>query len=204
MNDLPLLSVNELSNLEELQALPHTEMGLDWFGSDPWAICSFCLAVDSERLYFSARSQRKAEFDPSLSSGQFREGLWKMEVAELFLKEDNSSRYQEFNLAPSGAWWSCLFQNYRKEATDGFVYPSGTECFSSVDSTRWVASLALPLSELSIEISFSELSRANVCFILGAENRQYLSAAPSPQEKPDFHLESLMLPFQIRGHDADR
>ena len=44
----------------------------------------------------------------------FAEQLWKKEVIELFLKEEDSNTYFEFHIAPNKKWWAAEFSNYRE------------------------------------------------------------------------------------------
>jgi hypothetical protein len=44
--------------------------------------------------------------------------LWRETCFELFLQDQTSARYAEFNFSPSGRWAAYLFGSYRAERTD--------------------------------------------------------------------------------------
>jgi len=107
-------------------------------------------------------------------------GLWKQDVAELFFHDQNSERYFELNLAPSGAWWGCLFSSYRIVLTD--------------------PSIVLPIRIVQTKNSSSIFFKENFLIKLGINDPlvactgmsagEYLSLR-SEKTAPDFHLRSI-------------
>lgn len=159
----------------------------DWFGNPAQAHIAYSLSVDERALTFEATCAKSPWHDPTDSIGDFKEGLWQKEVAEFFLLEDGSERYQEFNLAPSGAWWTGVFSSYREECKPQPQPPKVT-CTSDIRYDSWRASMTIQREALAIDFNFNQDSRANVCFIIGDEtNRQFLTVGDLGSGKPDFH-----------------
>jgi hypothetical protein len=184
---LPIYLTSKSLEFPELLKLPRTAIELDWFGAPSPAALSFALAVDRERLFFAVECRQAPACDLEASCGEFRAELWKQDVAELFLKEDGSERYQEFNLSPAGAWWSALFRGRRQPAMESFPPPEGVQTFSRIDASAWKAALSIPRASLSVAFGFSHDSRANVSSIIDGRERRHFSWARIPSEKPDFH-----------------
>ncbi len=124
----------------------------------------------------------------------FVAGLWQHDVGELFLKHAECDRYLEINLAPHGAWWSCLFQAYREPLDESPVPIVDLEATTTDDS--WEASLTIPRDCLEDSLAFGGATRANVCFILGpAADRHHFSWADLAHDPPDFHQVADFVPI---------
>lgn len=162
----------------------------DWFGLPPLAKTGFVLALTPKSLLFAAECFQSPTCNTSYCQNDFRAGLWENDVAELFLKEDQTDRYQEFNLSPCGAWWSGIFDSYRESSSLAFSEPKGVKAFADVKKDYWRAAISIPLSSLSVSIEFSPASKANVSFIIGGNKRQYLSWSRISSKEPDFHRTS--------------
>lgn len=164
----------------------------DWFGSSIAPPAGYSLAVDDERLWFLAHHRRAAKLHPQARPGAFLTGLWKYDVAELFLADPVSGRYFEFNLAPNGAWWSCEFlaPRVRAEEIDIAVPEVATYADLSPDGS-WLSAMALPLDILRARINFGPDTRANVTMILESPNQRFLTAAKPGEGAPDFHQPGL-------------
>lgn len=50
---------------------------------------------------------------PPPAAPERTDGLWQQTCAELFLRDEGSGHYFEFNFAPSGAWAAYRFSDYR-------------------------------------------------------------------------------------------
>ena len=66
------------------------------------------LSINGDQLCFAPAFPETAETVSGAEPGEFYEGLWKGDVAELFLSLPNGN-YVEYNFAPNGAWWACEF-----------------------------------------------------------------------------------------------
>ena len=158
----------------------------DWFGASVSPAAGFALAMDDQRLWFIAHHGKAAELHPLSRPGAFQNGLWKHDLAELFLADPASGRYLEFNLAPNAAWWMCEFSAPRVSADCARMPEVATFADLSPDG-GWLAAMALPLDLLRARIGFGETTRANVTMILESPRQRFLSAYPLPGGSPDFH-----------------
>lgn len=184
---LPVYRSSKPLTLSQLFSLNMQQIDYDWFGERMKNPPRFVVAVDAERLYLAAMVESSAWHDPATSQGQFVEGLWNKDVAEIFLTNAGDTAYQEFNLSPRGAWWSCAFSKYRKRDSQLFKMPQRVETFSDIQQSSWKAGLAVPISDLSVPLALEETTRANVCFVLGKTKRHYLSWTNIQNYDPDFH-----------------
>ncbi len=178
----------EPPGIAEIFTLPFSSLALDWFGKQLSPAPVFCLALSPESLYFAVEANRPACCDPH-PAGSFIEGLWQKDAAEFFLHEEGSSRYQEFNISPTGAWWTQLFSEKRVRDSK-FKAPRNVRCLSQISAGTWRAALAVPRRELAISLSWSSRSRINVCFMLGENEQRFLSWSKLPGTAPDFHQPS--------------
>lgn len=185
---LPVHKKSGIFTKSEIDQLQYTEFKTDWFGKrttfnqNP----KFSLAVDDKNFYFQAVFPEKIRINKHENAGDFIEGLWESDVVEFFICEQNSTRYQEFNLSPAGAWWSCLFSEYRKRnKTQPIKQTSTITSTFTTDECRGVL-LETKLDELAINFALNVASKINVNFILNGNI--YLSWAEYKGIEPDFHL----------------
>ena len=148
---------------------------------------TYLLLLDPEDLYFSVKIPESNNFDRTGNYGQFKPDLWKHDVAELFIAADTGNSYQEFNLAPSGAYWTVKFSGYRERIpeSDAAVANLQIECRTTI--TGKVLSMKIPRSHIIENCSLGENSRINCCAIFDKDPRNYFSTATLNPEKPDFH-----------------
>jgi len=184
---LPVFTSKKRLSINQLKKATWSHIEIDLSGANSSKGARFIVAVDPESLFFLTSARLPAHCDSSLSAGTFKEELWKLDVAELFIAADKTEGYQEFNLSPTGAWWSMGFNHYRSEAS-AFSLPNNIVCSTWEDKDRWYSSMVIPRDELWVNLSWSEQSRANVCFILGKSNRSFLSWEKLVSTQPDFHL----------------
>ncbi|MBN8548363.1 MAG: hypothetical protein J0M12_03490 [Deltaproteobacteria bacterium] len=183
---LPVYKVASSLTFEKLFELPQNPIEYDWFGERVKNPASFVVAVDPDRMYLGAHVEASPWYDPAHTMGQYVEGLWNKDCAELFISSSTSPVYQEFNLGPTGAWWSCSFSKYRKRDS-AFTPPQGVTTYSQIGSANWRAALAIPLNQFALPLDLEDTSRANVSFVVGKAKRQYLTWANIQQREPDFH-----------------
>ena len=131
-------------------------------------------------------------FDDTLPSGSFVEGLWERDVAEFFIAGCGED-YQEFNIAPSGAWWSAHFSSYRQLISP--IQCSSVAVRSAAGPANWEIDFSVALSEI---IPLRETSigsaRLNPTAIAFSQPREYLCLGHQSGSQPDFHLASNFLP----------
>lgn len=184
---LPVYKVSSALSFDKLFELPENQIEYDWFGERVKNPVAFVVAVDPDRMYLGAKVEANPWYDPTHTLGQYVEGLWNKDCAELFLSSSTSPVYQEFNLGPTGAWWSHSFSKYRKRDSSGFKVPQGVTTFSQIGSASWRAALSIPLNQFSVPLDLEDTTRANVSFVVGKAKRQYLTWANIQQREPDFH-----------------
>ncbi len=164
-----------------------TAFKADWYGHAPKSALAFFFSLDAETITFAARGEGSAHFDRGEKIGEYREGLWLHDVAEVFLRDDNDpNRYQEFNLSPSGAWWSHSFRAPRVR-DENFSMPAGVECWAMTDDKGWKAAMRIPRRSLAVRFSGGKNSHANICAIAGNPRQQFFSLSTLNAKEPDFH-----------------
>lgn len=171
---------------------------LDWFGKPAPALVEFSVALNSEHLMLVGRCNQRASADPSLSVGQFFEGLWEKDVAELFVRRPGSDRYVEFNLSPYGAWWACRLDGHRNRVGD-FAEVAGARCLSEVSSDHWCAGMEIPLKPVEDHVGPILQAEANVTFVLYTPEPAYLTFADLGGGTPDYHRYEKLLPLEQLG-----
>ena len=117
-------------------------------------------------------------------TGDFVEGLWNSDVAELFLFSPLTSTYQEFNFAPSGAWWSCVFNDYRQRADLQPLVPQ-PHIKKTSTKTSWSVEVTIPRESVLVAERLQESLCVNIAVILGGDNFYSLNA--DQRREPDFH-----------------
>lgn len=192
---LPISRVADDFKLDELYSLAPISLTTDWLGAPLGYGIELFSALSGKRLYFGGFFHKSPDFDRSYMPGSFREKLWERDIVELFLG-DASGRYQEFNLAPSGAWWSAVFSGHRTLEHD---MPRGVDAIARSTATEWRAAAAIDLSSLAIPLS--EIATANITAVLGQNPRRYLSLGPNKLSltEPDFHRTENWVPWDPRG-----
>ncbi len=196
---LKILLLEESLRIKEMPSFKPQQISRDWAGNETQQRIEFSLLLDPESLWFQVRvdySGSSPFFNPNHHRGEFVEGLWQMDVAEFFLCDPESGNYQEFNLAPSGAWWSQFFSEYRQIAQEKFNPPTVEIHHSTIDSSCWQALLSVSRSSLKVDLAKTSLLRAQVCFILG-DPQQFFAWGSDPGCEPDFHKSSLYSNFDI-------
>lgn len=175
-------SSRELS-VDDARAVPRSSMRTCWNGSALPQPLSWSVALDPRALWFVCELPGGRVCTSQKSHGQFLEGLWDEDVAELFIKGENGA-YQEFNLAPSGAWWSMTLSEYRKRRTDS-KRPEPLHISTTIGSDRWEVVAAFGRDTLEIPLLPS--SRIHVSGMWCRPEPCYLSSHPPSGVAPDYH-----------------
>jgi hypothetical protein len=160
----------------------------DWHGAPLQVAAGFSLVMDARRLWFIAHHRKAADLHPQARPGIFLPGLWRHDVAELFIADPSSGRYFEFNLAPNAAWWCCEFTAPRVRAEETDIAMPEVVTFSDMaPDGAWIAAMAIPLDLLRARLDFGPQTHANVTFVLGSPDQKFVSAADLGPGEPDFH-----------------
>ena len=150
----------------------------------------YLLILDPKHLIYSVRMPEGRNYDPFLALGQFKANLWTHDVSEIFIGDDGKNSYQEFNIAPSGAYWTSGFSEYRSQIPVTEQDLPGVRVLVALDEanhSRFTSvSIAIPRAQFK-GCSFTERSRISCSAIVGAQPRNYFSTSKLNAEKPDFH-----------------
>ncbi len=168
--------------------VPMFGLAKDWNGAAVDPPAGFSLAMDERRLWFIAHHRKPADLHPTARPGDFQAGLWKHDVAELFIADPVSGRYFEFNLAANGAWWCCEFTAPRVRAEEMDIVMPEVATFSDMaPDGAWVAAMAIPLDLLRARLDFGPGTRLNVAMILESPDQKFISAVDLGGGEADFH-----------------
>lgn len=183
----------------DILGVPPGSWEFDWFGLPVRYRAHFRFALYKERLTFCFEANKEPECE-DLPSGTFRAGLWERDVAEFFLMGPNGD-YQEFNLSPSGAWWSASFTGHRQQSEE-LPCPSVVVAACS-GGGRWTAQLSVALVDIKPLQGFClSQCRLNPTAILAPGQPEYLCYGHSSGGQPDFHREDNFLPIVVHpGQD---
>lgn len=182
--------------LEEVKRIPRQSVTSSWGGSPLLYPFSWSVALDPTTLWFSCSLPGGSAIKPGTTSGEFVEGLWEYDVAELFVR-DARGAYQEFNLSPNGAWWSMTHSEYRVRSNESrppkclFVKTAILEGSWEVVAAFDIGSLQVPLAEGSV---------VHVTGIHYAAQPVYLSSNPARDIAPDFHHSSCFSPIVMSDY----
>ena len=173
------------TTFSEILTLTPLSLEFGWFSASAPRVRMWFMRTP-EYLMYAGEVEGVPEFDTGYETGQFVEGLWTQNCLELFIAEQGSSRYQEFNLAPGGAWWTCSFSDVRQREAQQRK-PSGVVTLQQREAGFWRAALRVPLSELAVRLTPDE-TRFNLTAIVGSQSAQsFRSFADIKTSKPDFH-----------------
>lgn len=163
-------------------------IGCDWGGASIGAPLRYHLFCTETELVYRASRAAAPELHPTAQSGAFSSDLWRYHCAEFFLAAPEASPYLEFNLAPNGAWWACLFTAPRVAAVPAPDF-SAIRASGNITPQGWEAELRLPLALLqSCGISLSACRLAIGAALPQNGHARWLTTMPhDPAAAPDFH-----------------
>jgi hypothetical protein len=167
-------------------SVPMTAVSHDWHGNACSPAAEVALVVDPACLWLLARRASPARPDPGARLGDFREGLWQHDVAELFIAAADRQRYLEFNVSPNGAWWFAGFAAPRERIAEHCLPEIRTEAFAHA-AGGWAAALGIPLDFLNQHVAWGPDSALNVTLILDSPDQRFLTATDLGHGAPDFH-----------------
>ena len=193
---LTATSIEENISLAEIALSTSEEFIVGWEDSPLPHPARYSLYLSEKHLIATFSCPIAAWTERRDAAGDFVSGLWEYDVAELFIYSSETKQYQEFNIAPSGAWWSALFSGYRTQVVSTFTPPTvELHCHSSAQG--WNAAIKIPFSELALPGASHKNLLVNLCLIQGQKPRHYLSAALIETAEPDFHAFQFFLPVKV-------
>lgn len=160
----------------------------DWFGTAIETPIHIMLELKPDELNFSVLLPLNSRSHPASQPKTFFPGLWKYDVAELFIAGTNG-RYLEINLSPNGAWWAGWFSAPRishSRAATPKILTSVVENTARLKLCRSALDLLGPIDCL----------RWNTTAIVNSPEQQFLTRASLPGAKPDFHQPNHFLPWE--------
>ena len=187
---IPVHRVSKPVNLRSLPDEYWTSIASDWAGQPLSFHWRFFLAYDEKLFQFFTKSSAPVHLAPDSENGEFTAELWKYTVAEIFFFNASTDSYQEFNIAPNGAWWNAKFSSYREEEESHPPEYLQLTPLANRTERRWITGFSLPLNNIVSPFSLEKL-RINVCGIAGESDQTFLSYTSLPEQKPDFHLKEL-------------
>ena len=162
---------------------------VDWYGRPSVYQPETAVSLTGDTLSFHFRCRKAPSHDDNLKSSEFVEGLWERDVAEFFVAGPGPG-YQEINVSPGGAWWSCLFSGYRERLQVVRFEPRIQAC---QDESAWSVIFETKIDNLipwrGIE---PEQRRLSPTAILYDPEPHYFAWNHSGGGEPDFHLRNLM------------
>lgn len=190
---IPVFVSEDILSFERLFELTWTKLDRDYLGRTCDKEISFIVAADKENFFYAAQTTLSPDFDSDPIPGKYFEGLWTKDVASVFMRENASNQYQEFEISPNGAWWSMAFEKPRDRLLNQFRMPSA-ETIAMRIGDGWRAGFKMKRSELTINFDFKKGSALNFCAVLGQGPRTYMSYSIMPGEKPNFHQPTCFVP----------
>jgi hypothetical protein len=126
--------------------------------------------------------------DPDTSRETNR--LWEWDVAEVFIRPDDANirRYKEFEVSPQGEWVDVDVDLDRPNHEEGWVWTSGMEVASQIDSERrfWNGAMRIPFASIDPRpVIAGSVLRVNFFRWCALEQT---SVAWIPTMKPTFHV----------------
>lgn len=172
----------------------HFSIASDWAGKSIEKPIIFDISLNSKNLFnFHAEVPLPIKKITTSAHGEYIEGLWEFDVAELFLVFRDTT-YLELNFSPTGAWWGQYFSSYRKRDTDPLKITilSTSKPVIVVDHVRtfWTLTASFPAEN----ILSKEIVAINCCVIHHDEPVRYFSLNATHEVEPDFHYAKSFVP----------
>jgi hypothetical protein len=162
-------------------------LNTDWYGIALQTPPQWGLVLTEDSLIFRGKLSTAPNCIAPDKSGDFVEGLWEADVAELFLLNPKTGYYIEFNLGPKGAWWCCTFESPRVRTNTGPEKLTGVKTTAAFSESAWDSVLKIPLKSLPTRLVFDpETTKGNITFCVGVP-QHFVSLADLGDGVPDFH-----------------
>lgn len=163
------------------------ELRREWYGTELPEPVRYGFRVVEGKLVYTASQRRAVKLHPSAQPGEFVEGLWEYDTAEFFVANAEGTRYMEFNLAPNGAWWACVFTEPRVRDLSVPPLPSvATRGVIALDGS-WECRAELPLAYLEAIGIAPANCRLAAAAIQNSPDYLYLTTSSDLHGEPDFH-----------------
>lgn len=184
---LPVFLSDKTLDASLIQSLGWTLVPHDYFKKPLSFKFAFVVALEPRGIWFSAHVKKVPFMDPDSSMGDFIEGLWEYDVAELFITDGEGPSYQEINLSPKASWWTCGFLAYRKRQPGVKENPLLEGSFSTILKDEWLSGILIPYSLLDVDLKNISKCKCNVTGIIGCEEKAYITYSTLSTPEPDYH-----------------
>lgn len=185
-------SLRDIS-VDDARALSRSSQARCWKGTPLPHPFSWSVAVDPQTLWFVCSLPGGQLHSRGERQGEYVEGLWNRDVAELFIKSPEG-RYQEFNVAPSGAWWAMTLSEYRKRDA-GAKRPHLTHISCTLGEGSWEVVAAFERRSLDVDIAPS--ASIHVSGMWYHPEPTFLSSHPPHGVEPDYHHTGCFQPITM-------
>ena len=155
------------------------------FAGPPQAECAYRFDLENEFFEIAFLVQIAPFINPDTTLQGFFEGLWHHDCGELWLCNPESGRYIEINLAPDGAWWSCVFSSPRVRDIECPHPKCSVKSFPSKGG--WTATLQIPKTEIKRCLSDVDNLVGNITLVLGGDSELENLHSAVPLGAMDFH-----------------
>jgi hypothetical protein len=135
------------------------------FAGPPKEHAAFKLDIEADFIEVTFFAPGPPFFCLEVGPSDFHEGLWRFDCGELWLCNPENGRYLELNLAPNGAFWSCVFALPRLR--DGDIKSPLCLTRSITDMEGWFSTLTISRSEIERSLGTFDGLIGNVTLILG-------------------------------------
>jgi hypothetical protein len=135
------------------------------FAGAPKVPASYALTHNEAELQIEFRVETTPHVCPEAAAGEFYEGLWRFDCGELWLASPVTGRYIEFNLAPNGAWWACVFSAAR--VRDLGTAPPIVTTQGRFAAEGWTASLSVAWADIRRCLQDEAEPNANLTLVVG-------------------------------------
>lgn len=118
-------------------------------------------------------------------------GLWDRDVCEIFLAPDrgNTSRYFEFEAAPTGEWVDLGILVTASGRETDWDFNSGIATAAKIGHSQVIVGISIPWSKSIPKPEPGELWRVNLFRCVGPESpSRYLAWRPTKTAEPNFHV----------------
>lgn len=140
---------------------------------------------------FAANQNEPPVVNNKLNLESKTDKLWEKDVCEIFLapNEDESRRYFEFEVAPTGEWLDLKIHQTTDGRETDFDYNSGMKTAARIGKDKVIMALKVEWKAFGVTPKAGDIWLGNILRAVGTEpNRGYLAWSPTFTEKPNFHL----------------
>lgn len=133
-------------------------------------------------------------------------GLWERDVCEIFIAPDpsNSSRYFEFEAAPTGEWVDLGITSTASGRETDWDFASGLTTAAELETEQIFVGMKIPWSAALAKPRAGQMWRVNLFRCVGPEApERYLAWLPTGTPEPNFHVPEAFgwLRFETKSRD---